>query len=72
MDRLLKNKRDIKAPTGPELNCLSWTTEAPFRMIQNNLDREVAENPDELVVYGGIGRAARTWTDFRYVLPQMV
>ena len=64
MDEQLKNKRAVKAPTGPELNCLSWATEAPFRMIQNNLDREVAENPDELVVYGGIGRAARTWSDF--------
>lgn len=60
----LANKRDVKAPTGTELNCLSWTTEAPFRMLHNNLDREVAENPDELVVYGGIGRAARTWNDF--------
>ncbi len=58
------NKRDVKAPTGTELNCLSWTTEAPFRMLHNNLDREVAENPDELVVYGGIGRAARSWADF--------
>ncbi len=58
------NARDVKSPTGPELNCLSWTTEAPFRMLQNNLDRDVAENPDELVVYGGIGRAARTWSDF--------
>tara|TARA_R110000787_G_C13438942_1_gene446248 strand:+ start:380 stop:2050 length:1671 start_codon:yes stop_codon:yes gene_type:complete len=60
----LKNRRDIKSPIGPDLNCLSWTTEAPFRMLHNNLDREVAENPDELVVYGGIGRAARTWSDF--------
>ena len=68
MDRVLKNKRDIKSPTGSELNCLSWTTEAAFRMIQNNLDREVAENPDELVVYGGIGRAARTWQDFDRIL----
>ncbi|WP_428410694.1 urocanate hydratase [Hyphococcus sp.] len=58
------NKRDVKAPTGTELNCLSWTTEAPFRMLHNNLDRAVAENPDELVVYGGIGRAARSWADF--------
>ncbi len=58
------NSRSVKSPTGPELNCLSWTTEAPFRMIQNNLDAEVAENPNELVVYGGIGRAARTWEDF--------
>jgi urocanate hydratase len=64
MTRTLRNARDIKSPHGPELNCLSWQTEAPFRMIQNNLDREVAENPDELVVYGGIGRAARSWEDF--------
>lgn len=59
-----QNRRDVKAPTGPELNCKSWAAEAPFRMLQNNLDREVAENPDELVVYGGIGKAARTWDDF--------
>ncbi len=58
------NKRDVKSPTGTDLNCLSWATEAPYRMLHNNLDREVAENPDELVVYGGIGRAARTWKDF--------
>lgn len=64
MDRHLPNRRDVKSPTGSELNCRSWATEAPFRMLQNNLDREVAENPDELVVYGGIGRAARTWSDF--------
>lgn len=56
--------RDIKSPTGTKLNCLSWATEAPYRMLHNNLDREVAENPDELVVYGGIGKAARTWKDF--------
>ena len=68
MTRSLSNKRDVKSPTGPHLNCLSWATEAPFRMIQNNLDREVAENPDELVVYGGIGRAARTWGDFDQIL----
>ena len=68
MDKSLKNRRDIKSPTGPELNCLSWSTEAPFRMLQNNLDRDVAENPDELVVYGGIGRAARTWADFDKII----
>ena len=59
-----KNSRDVSAPRGNELNCLSWSTEAPFRMLHNNLDAEVAENPHELVVYGGIGRAARTWQDF--------
>lgn len=64
MNRNLQNRREIKSPTGSDLNCLNWSTEAPFRMLHNNLDREVAENPDELVVYGGIGRAARTWGDF--------
>lgn len=71
MDRLLKNKRDIKSPVGPDLACLSWTTEAPFRMLQNNLDRDVAENPDELVVYGGIGRAARSWADLDQIMASL-
>src|SRR3546814_5753885 len=53
--------RKISAPRGTELSCRSWLTEAPYRMIQNNLDAVVAENPAELVVYGGIGRAARDW-----------
>ncbi len=59
-----KNTRDIFPPTGPELNAKSWLTEAPLRMLMNNLHPDVAENPHELVVYGGIGRAARTWKDF--------
>ncbi|WP_282152917.1 urocanate hydratase [Ruegeria atlantica] len=59
-----KNTRDIYPPTGPELNAKSWVTEAPLRMLMNNLHPDVAENPHELVVYGGIGRAARTWEDF--------
>ena len=46
-DPRFKNAREVKSPTGPELTCKSWLTEAPFRMLQNNLDREVAENPDE-------------------------
>jgi urocanate hydratase len=58
------NLRDVRSPRGAKLNCRSWQTEAPFRMLHNNLDPEVAENPHELVVYGGIGRAARTWKDF--------
>ena len=57
----LDNTRSIKAPTGSELTCRSWATEAPMRMLMNNLDAEVAERPEELVVYGGIGRAARNW-----------
>ena len=59
-----KNTRDIYPPTGTELNAKSWMTEAPLRMLMNNLHPDVAENPHELVVYGGIGRAARTWKDF--------
>jgi urocanate hydratase len=59
-----KNTRDIYPPIGPELNAKSWMTEAPLRMLMNNLHPDVAENPHELVVYGGIGRAARTWQDF--------
>jgi len=59
-----KNTRDVRSPRGTDLNAKSWLTEAPLRMLMNNLDPEVAENPHELVVYGGIGRAARTWHDF--------
>src|SRR6478672_3749222 len=56
--------RVVKAPRGATLTCRSWLTEAAFRMIQNNLDPEVAEHPEDLVVYGGIGRAARNWECF--------
>ena len=59
-----KNTRDVFPPTGSKLNAKSWMTEAPLRMLMNNLHPDVAENPHELVVYGGIGRAARTWADF--------
>jgi urocanate hydratase len=59
-----KNVRDVRSPRGSQLSARSWLTEAPLRMLMNNLDPEVAENPNELVVYGGIGRAARTWNDF--------
>jgi urocanate hydratase len=60
--------RVVRAPRGTALSCRSWLTEAPFRMIQNNLDPDVAENPAELVVYGGIGRAARNWECFDAIL----
>src|SRR5271155_5549194 len=56
--------RIIRAPRGPLLSARAWSTEAPLRMLMNNLDPEVAENPSELVVYGGIGRAARSWEAF--------
>ena len=57
----LDNDREIRAPHGARLSCKSWLTEAPMRMLMNNLDAEVAERPQELVVYGGLGRAARNW-----------
>ena len=60
--------RSIRAPRGAVLSCKSWLTEAPYRMIQNNLDAEVAESPTELVVYGGIGRAARDWECYDAIL----
>ncbi len=56
--------RRIQAPTGATLNCASWQIEAPLRMLMNNLDPEVAENPQALIVYGGIGRAARNWESY--------
>src|SRR6476660_9858414 len=60
--------RVVRAPRGATLSCRNWLTEAAFRMIQNNLDPEVAENPAELVVYGGIGKAARNWECFDAIL----
>ncbi|MBA4222699.1 MAG: urocanate hydratase [Methylobacterium sp.] len=60
----LDNTRVIRPATGTELSAKSWLTEAPLRMLMNNLHPDVAENPQELVVYGGIGRAARSWEDF--------
>jgi urocanate hydratase len=63
-----KNTRDIFPPTGPEITAKHWVTEAPMRMMMNNLHPDVAENPHELVVYGGIGRAARTWKDFDLIV----
>lgn len=60
--------RTVKAPTGTKLNCKGWLQEAVFRMIQNNLDPDVAERPEELVVYGGRGKAARDWESFDRIL----
>ncbi|WP_029041689.1 urocanate hydratase [Cucumibacter marinus] len=58
------NTRTVRSPTGSDLNAQSWATEAPMRLLMNNLDPDVAERPGELVVYGGIGRAARNWESF--------
>ncbi|MBA3326636.1 MAG: urocanate hydratase [Rhodobacteraceae bacterium] len=65
------NRRDVFPPTGPEISAKSWLTEAPLRMLMNNLHPDVAENPHELVVYGGIGRAARTWADFDRIVASL-
>ena len=62
------NARRVRATRGAEITAKSWLTEAPLRMLMNNLDPEVAENPDALVVYGGMGRAARTWSDFDSII----
>lgn len=66
-----KNTRDIYPATGSEITAKSWLTEAPMRMLMNNLHPDVAENPHELVVYGGIGRAARTWKDFDAIVASL-
>jgi urocanate hydratase len=63
--------RTIRAPRGSQLHCKSWLTEAAYRMLQNNLDAEVAENPQHLVVYGGIGRAARDWACYDQILASL-
>jgi urocanate hydratase len=65
------NLRDVYPPTGPEITAKHWVTEAPMRMLMNNLHPDVAENPHELVVYGGIGRAARTWDDFDRIVASL-
>lgn len=63
--------RTIKAPRGGQLTCKNWLIEAPYRMIQNNLDAEVASTPDQLIVYGGRGRAARNWDCFDAILESL-
>ena len=64
-------KRTIKAPTGTKLSCKSWLTEAPMRMLMNNLDPDVAERPDDLIVYGGGGKAARNWECYDKIIESL-
>ncbi|HWA92661.1 MAG TPA: urocanate hydratase [Rhizomicrobium sp.] len=66
-----KNARVIRAPRGPEITCRNWSAEAAMRMLMNNLDPEVAERPQDLVVYGGIGRAARNWSAFDRIVQSL-
>lgn len=63
--------RVVRAPRGTELSCRNWLIEAAYRMIQNNLDPDVAERPQDLVVYGGIGKAARNWPAFEAILTSL-
>src|ERR1035437_8996590 len=63
--------RPVRAPRGPELSCKGWAQEAALRMLMNNLDPEVAERPDDLVVYGGTGRAARSWDAFDAIVREL-
>ena len=69
--QLNSQARPVKSPTGTTLSCANWPIEAAYRMIQNNLDPAVAENPNELVVYGGIGKAARNWPSFDAILDSL-
>ena len=71
MTNALPGARPVRAPRGPELTCRGWGQEAALRMLMNNLDPEVAENPDALVVYGGTGRAARSWAAFDAIVREL-
>ena len=63
----MANTKTLKSPQGTELNCKNWITEAAYRMLHNNLDPEVAERPEDLIVYGGNGKAARNWESFEKI-----
>src|SRR6266446_4848303 len=65
------SSRNIRAPRGAKLNCKSWHQEAALRCLMNNLDRDVAEKPDELIVYGGAGKAARNWASFDAIVREL-
>jgi len=67
----MSGPREVRAPRGTQLTCKNWLIEAPYRMIQNNLDPEVAERPQDLVVYGGRGQAARSWEAFDAILDSL-
>ena len=68
MNKPTNSKRDIKSPRGNTLNCKSWSTEAAFRMIQNNLDYSVAQHPHELITYGGNGAVFQNWIQYRLAM----
>lgn len=70
-NQTLRGPREVRAPRGSTLHCKNWLIEAAYRMIQNNLDPDVAERPQDLVVYGGIGKAARNWECFDAILDSL-
>ena len=72
VEALCGDLSEIRAPRGTKLNARSWATEAPLRMLLNNLDREVAERPEELVVYGGSGRAARSHEALKAIVASLL
>ena len=65
------NRKNIHSPRGKELSCKDWQIESAFRMIQNNLDNDVAEDPDNLIVYGGKGKAARNWKSYNAIISSL-
>src|SRR6516162_8042593 len=67
----MSTPRIVRAPRGAELSCKGWVQEAAYRMLQNNLDPEVAERPEDLVVYGGTGKAARSWEALDVILREL-
>src|ERR1700723_90489 len=67
----MSSPRTLRAPRGPELSCKGWVQEAALRMLHNNLDPEVAERPEDLVVYGGTGKAARNWECFDVIVREL-
>src|SRR5436305_7030790 len=67
-----RGQRTLRAPRGSQLNCKGWHQEAALRMLMNNLDPEVAERPDDLIVYGGTGRAARDWPAFEAIVGSLL
>src|SRR5450432_4664636 len=67
----MASPRLVRAPRGSELSCKGWVQEAALRMLQNNLDPDVAERPQDLVVYGGTGKAARSWPDYHAIVREL-
>src|SRR5580700_10150050 len=70
-DAVMSSPRTVRAPRGPDKSCKGWVQEAALRMLHNNLDPDVAERPEDLVVYGGTGKAARSWEAFDVIVREL-